>query len=86
MTHIDENNGNDISDATINITVEFDTRFDYKNGVYDEKVGMIYDFDEDKAYDFIQGLINKSYGGGKRKGRKSRTKKTRIHRKKSRKK
>ena len=31
-THIDEINGNDVNDATITVTVDFDTRFDYKMG------------------------------------------------------
>ena len=74
MTHIDENNGNDVNDATITVTVDFDTRFDYKNGVYDEEEGMIYDFDENKAHDFIEKIMDGTYGGGKRKGRKSRRK------------
>jgi hypothetical protein len=82
MTHINENNGNDVNDATITITVDFDTRFDYKNGVYDEEEGMIYDFDKTKAHDFIEKLVDGTYGGGKRKGRKGsrKTKKTRKNR------
>jgi len=82
MTHINENNGNDVNDATITITVDFDTRFDYKNGVYDEEEGMIYDFDKIKAHDFIEKLVDGTYGGGKRKGRKGsrKTKKTRKNR------
>jgi hypothetical protein len=79
MTHINENNGNDVNDATITITVDFDTRFDYKNGVYDEEEGMIYDFDKIKAHDFIEKLVDGTYGGGKRKGRKG-SRKTRKNR------
>ena len=82
MTHINENNGNDVNDATITITVDFDTRFVYKNGVYDEEEGMTYDFDKTKAHDFIEKLVDGTYGGGKRKGRKSsrKTRKTRKNR------
>ena len=82
MTDINENNGNNVNDATITITVDFDTRFDYKNGVYDEEEGMTYDFDKTKAHDFIEKLVDGTYGGGKRKGRKGsrKTKKTRKNR------
>jgi len=80
MTHIMEVGGNDINDATITVTVDFDTRFDYKNGVVDEEEGMIYDFDEDKAHDFIEKIMNGTYGGGKRKGRKGSRRKTRKNR------
>jgi len=64
------------------ITVDFDTRFDYKNGVYDEEEGMTYDFDKTKAHDFIEKLVDGTYGGGKRKGRKGsrKTRKTRKNR------
>ena len=62
MTHIDEINGNDVNDATITVTVDFDRRFDYKNGVEDEEEGIIYDFDLDfpigKVY-IINGIPNK---------------------------
>ena len=77
MTHIDENNGNDVNDATITVTVDFDKRFDYKNGVYDEEEGMVYDFDENKAHDFIEKLMDETYGGGKRKGSRKSRRKTR---------
>ena len=80
MTHITEVGGNDINDATITVTVDFDTRFDYKNGVVDEEEGMIYNFDEDKAHDFIEKLMTGTYGGGKRKGRKGSRRKTRKNR------
>jgi hypothetical protein len=80
MTHIMEVGGNDINDATITVTVNFDTRFDYKNGVVDEEEGMIYNFDEDKAHDFIEKIMNGTYGGGKRKGRKGSRRKTRKNR------
>ena len=83
MTNIDENNGNDVNDATITVTVDFDTRFDYKNGVDDEEEGMVYDFDENKAHDFIKKLVDGTYGGGKRKRKSSRksSRKTRKIRK-----
>jgi endonuclease IV len=81
MTHIDEINGNDVNDATITVTLDFDRRFDYKNGVEDEEEGIIYDFDEAKARNFIEKLMDGTYGGGKRKGRKSR-RKTRKNRRK----
>jgi endonuclease IV len=70
MTHIEEINGNDVNDATITVTVDFDRRFDYKNGVEDEEEGIIiYDFDETKARNFIKKLMDGTYGGGKRKSR-----------------
>ena len=68
MTNIDEINGNDVNDATITVTVDFDTRFDYKNGVEDEEEGMIYDFDANKARNFITKLMDGTYGSGKGKG------------------
>lgn len=87
MTHIAELDGNDINDATINIEIEFDARFDYKNAVYDEDEGFIYDFNSDKVMDYIKKLINGTYenakgakGNGKRKTRKNM--KTRKNRKK----
>jgi len=81
MTHIDENNGNDVNDATITVTVDFDTRFDYKNIVRDEEDGD-YIYDKTKAHEFIEKLMDGNYGGGKRKGRKSsrKTRKTRKNR------
>jgi outer membrane protein assembly factor BamA len=69
MTHIEEIGGNDINDATITVTVDFDTRFDYKNGVYDEEEGIIYDFDENKAHDFIEKLMDGKKGKKVRKHR-----------------
>ena len=81
MTHIDEINGNDVNDATITVTVDFDRRFDYKNGVEDEEEGIIYDFDEAKARNFIEKLMDGTYGGGKRKGRKGSRKSRRKTRK-----
>jgi len=80
MTHIDEINGNDVNDATITVTVDFDTRFDYKNGVEDEEEGIIYDFDAGKARNFIEKLMNGTYGGGKRKGSRKSKRKTRKNR------
>ena len=77
MTTINEINGNSVNDATITITVDFDTRFDYKNGVDDETKGMIYDFDKFKALDFIENLMNGNYGEGKRKGNRRKTRKNR---------
>jgi hypothetical protein len=75
MTHITEVDGNDINDATIKVSVDFDKRFDFKNGVKDEEEGMIYDFDETKAEDFIEKLINRTYGEGtRRKTRKNKRK------------
>jgi endonuclease IV len=79
-THIDEINGNDVNDATITVTVDFDTRFDYKNGVEDEEEGIIYDFDETKARNFIKKLMDGTYGGGKRKGSRKSRRKTRKNR------
>ena len=77
MTNIDEINGNRVNDATITITVDFDTRFDYKNGVDDEKKGMIYDFNKFKEHNFIEKLMNVNYGEGKRKGNRRKTRKNR---------
>jgi len=74
MAHIDEINGNDVNDATINITIDFDTRFDYKNGVDDEEEGMVYDFSLEKAKDFINKLSDKTYGGGMNKSKGGKTK------------
>ena len=79
-THIDEINGNDVNDATITVTVDFDRRFDYKNGVEDEEEGIIYDFDAGKARNFIEKLMNGTYGGGKRKGSRKSKRKTRKNR------
>ena len=81
MTHINEINGNDVNDATITVTVDFDTRFDYKNGVEDEEEGIIYDFDATKAHDFIEKLMDGTYGGGKRKSTRKSRRKTRKNRK-----
>ena len=89
MTHIAELDGNDINDATINIEIDFDTRFDYKNGVFDEEEGYVYDFSLDKARAFIEKLIDGNYedatGNGKRKrkgkGKRIGTRKTRKNRK-----
>ena len=82
--HIDEINGNDVNDATINITIDFDTRFDYKNGVDDEEEGMVYDFSLEKAKDFINKLMDETYEGdrgvGVAKG-KNKSKSKRIKRK-----
>ena len=57
----------------IKIKVDFDSRFDYKNIVRDEEDGD-YIYDENKAHDFIEKLMDGTYGGGKRKGKKSRRK------------
>jgi hypothetical protein len=86
MTHIDEINGNDVNDATINVTIDFDTRFDYKNGVEDEEEGMVYKFSLEKADDFIQKLIDGNYddrgvGVAKGKNKSKRSRKTRKNRK-----
>ncbi len=85
MAHIAELNGNDINDATINIEIEFDTRFDYRNGVFDEEEGYVYSFSLEKARDYIEKLIDGNYetgtGNGKRKGKGKGTRKTRKNRK-----
>ena len=60
MAHIEELDGNDVNDATINITIDFDTRFDYRNAVEDE--GVIYnDFSQARGLQFINHLINRTY-------------------------
>ncbi len=90
MTHIEELDGNDVNDATINITVDFDTRFDYRNAVEDEEEGLIYnDFTQARRQQFIDQLWNRTYdnpppvvpvpqgapsNGGKRKSKKSKRK------------
>jgi hypothetical protein len=82
MTHINDD-GNDINDATITISIDFDRRFDYKNIAWMEE-----DHDQeeilDKAGDFIQKLIDGNYddrGVGIAKGKKKRKRKTRKNRK-----
>ena len=84
MTHIAELDGNDINDATIAISIDFDRRFDYKNGVFNEEEGFVYDFSLDKARHYIERLIDESYdtgnGNGKGKGRKGTRRKTRKNR------
>jgi hypothetical protein len=84
MTHINDD-GNDINDATITISIDFDRRFDYKNIAWMEE-----DPDQeeilDKAGDFIQKLIDGNYedrGVGVAKGKKKRKnkRKTRKNRK-----
>ncbi len=97
MAHIDEINGNDVNDASINITIDFDRRFDYRNAVDDEDEGVIYnDFTQARGLQFINQLINQTYdnpapvvpvpqgapsNGGKRKGRKTK-RRTRKNRRK----
>jgi hypothetical protein len=62
MAHIDEINGNDVNDATIDITVDFDTRFDYRNAVDDDDEGVIYnDFTQARGLQFINLLWNRTY-------------------------
>ena len=81
MTHISDN-GNDINDAMITISIKFDRRFDYKNIAWMEE-----DHDQeeilDKVEDFIQKLIDGNYedrGVGVSKGKKKRkTRKNRKH-------
>ena len=79
MTHIVDIEGNDINDAQINISIEFDTRFDYKNGVLDEEEGIVYDFDVVKAKTFIKKLIAGNYRDATAKGKVKRTRKNRKH-------
>ena len=84
MTHIDDD-GNDINDATITISIEFDRRFDYKNIASMEEDQPREDI-LDKAGDFIQKLIDGNYddrGVGVAKGKKKRKnkRKTRKNRK-----
>lgn len=66
-----EMNGNYVNDSFIKIKVDFDSRFDYKNIVRDEDGEYIYD--ENKAYNFIEKLMDGTYGRI-RKGKKSRRK------------
>ena len=94
MANIDEINGNNVNDATIDITIDFDRRFDYRNAVDDEDEGVIYnDFSQARGLEFIHALINGTYdnpapvpqgapsNGGKRKGRKTK-RRTRKNRRK----
>ena len=81
MTHINDD-GNDINDAMITISIKFDRRFDYKNIAWMEE-----DHDQeeilDKVGDFIQKLIDGNYedrGVGVSKVKKKRkTRKNRKH-------
>jgi hypothetical protein len=84
MAHIDDN-GDDINDARIIISIDFDTRFDYKNIAWLEEEQTEDDI-LDKAEDFIQQLMDRTYddrgvGKGKRnKGKKKRkTRKIKKH-------
>lgn len=62
MANIDEINGNNVNDATIDITIDFDRRFDYRNAVEDEDEGVIYnDFTQARGLQFIHALINGTY-------------------------
>jgi hypothetical protein len=69
-----EMDGNYVNDAFIKIKIDFDSRFDYKNNVKneDEEGEIIYDYDANKARDFIEQLMDGNYGGGKRRRRKTR--------------
>jgi hypothetical protein len=71
-THIDDLGGNDINDANIKITIEFDKRFDYRNALEvadadEDEPGVItytytYDhFNEASIQQFINKLINRTY-------------------------
>ena len=81
MAHIDDN-GDDINDARITISIDFDTRFDYKNIAWLEEEQTSEDI-LDKAEDFIQQLIDRTYddrGVGKKKRKKKRkTRKNKKH-------
>ena len=87
MTHITELDGNDINDATISISIDFDRRFDFKNGVFNAEEGFVYDFSLDKARHYIERLIDESYdtgngnGKGKGNGKGNGNRKTRKNRK-----
>jgi hypothetical protein len=82
MTHINDD-GNDINDATITISIDFDTRFDYKNIAWLEEEQTREDI-LDKAEDFIQQLMDETYddrGVGVGKGKRNKGKKKRKTRK-----
>lgn len=85
MANLAEINGNAVNDAIINITIEFDTRFDYKNGVLGEEDVIYDDFSEKKAEEFINKLMNETYGDGKAKGKSKRKQSKRKTRKNKRK-
>jgi hypothetical protein len=57
-----EMNGNEVNDSFIQIKVDFDARFDYKNILEDEEDGT-YIYDVDKAESFITKLMNGTYDG-----------------------
>ena len=80
MTHIAEINGNDVNDATINVTVDFSTNFDYKRGVEDDGVVEYPDYSREAGETFIRKLMDGTYGGGKRKGSRKSRRKTRKNR------
>ena len=73
IAHIDYE-GNDINDATIEISIDFDRRFDYKNIAWMEEEHTGEEILE-KARDFVEKLIDGSYenakGNRKRKTRKN---------------
>lgn len=71
--------GNYINDRHIRITIEFDSEFDYKNNYKDANDDVVIDLD--KGDEFIQKLLENSYGGTRKKVIK-RKKATRRFRKK----
>lgn len=74
MAHIEEINGNDVNDASISVTVDFSTNFDYKRGVENDGVVEYPDYSREAGEIFIRKLLDKTYGRGKIKVRKSRRK------------
>ena len=62
FAHIDEINVNDVNDASIDITIDFDHRFDFRNAVEDEEEGLIYnDFTQARREQYVYQLWNKTY-------------------------
>jgi len=83
MAHIAELDGNDINDATINVTVDFSTGFDYKTGVINEDEGIVEypDYSKEAGETFIRKLMDGTYGGGRRRKSRRKTRKNRRGRK-----
>jgi hypothetical protein len=95
--NIVELDGNDVNDATINITIDFDRRLDYRHATIneEEEVVIYNDYNQARGQQFINQLINQTYdnpvvpqvpqgapsNGGKRKGRKTK-RRTRKNRRK----
>ena len=62
MANIDDINGNDVNDASIDITVDFDSRFDYRNAIIAEDGEVVYnDLTQVDREQFVNQLWNRTY-------------------------